>query len=129
MKLTRFDPRDSEAMAALLDLYFSWGHPESCPTPEELPSTGYIVPGKAAVFLYSTDSSLATLEHAITMRDAEGHTEAIHAICDALIADAKAAGFTKLYVYCGNQHAVRRALAVGFGLSLNAERWQLEMRL
>lgn len=112
-------------MKQLESFYASWGHPECTPKFDELPLTGRIVDGKAAMFLYATDSTICSFEHAITMRGAPGHTEAIHALVDELTTVARARGFKKIYVYVGNENARARAIATGFTLDNEPQRWQL----
>lgn len=112
-------------MKQLAEMYASWGHPECCPSFDELPLTGYIVDGKAAMFMYATDSSICSFEHAITMRGAPGHTEAIHQLVEALMVDANARGFKKVFIYVGSEQARTRALATGFTLDAEPQRWQL----
>jgi hypothetical protein len=107
-------------------LYESWGFGDKTPRADELPLVGLIEPGVAAMFLYKTDSAICSLEHAITMRGARGHTEAIHAMVDALTATARECGFKRIFIYVGNEQAKSRAIATGFTLSDNPERWQLE---
>jgi hypothetical protein len=116
-------------MELLRAMYASWGHPESAPEAKSLPMTGVIEPGVAAMFMYATDSNLCSLEHAITMKGAPGHTEMIHAMVDVLIEEAKRHGFKRCFVYVGNEHAVKRAIATGFKLSKEPQRWQLEWDL
>ncbi len=110
---------------ALVALYASWGASNHAPPQTSLPLVGLIEPGLAAMFLYKTDSDICSLEHAIVHRGAPGHTEAIHAMVDALVEEAKRSGFRKCYVYVGNEHAVKRAIATGFQLDNEPQRWQL----
>jgi len=117
--------RVSEDMEQLRSFYASWGHPECTPEAGDLPLTGYIVDGKAAMFMYLTDSNICTFEHAITMRGAPGHTEAIHALVDQLMVEAKKHACTKVYIYVGSEHAKKRAIATGFTLDAEPQRWQL----
>ncbi len=123
MKPRRFNPKKD--MAQLESFYASWGHPECCPKVTELPLNGFIVDGKAAMFLYSTDSDICTFEHAITSRGAEGHTEAIHALVERCATEAKRLHFKRIYIYVGNEAAKARALATGFTLDAEPQRWQL----
>ena len=112
-------------MPELLAMYTSWGHPEACPKAEELPLVGFIQPGVAAMFMYMTDSSICSFEHAITMRGAPGHTGAIHELMALLLVEAKKHGFKKVFIYVGSEHAKKRALATGFTLDAEPQRWQL----
>ena len=106
-------------------MYASWGHPEACPQPEELPLTGFIVDDTAAMFMYMTDSRLCSFENAITVRGSPGHTEAIHKLVDRCMEEAKRLHFTKVFIYVGNEFALKRALATGFTLDAEPQRWQL----
>ncbi len=126
MKLVPFDPDDAEAMVALLALYESWGHPEACPSPDELPDMGFIVPGVAAMFLYEVNANWCFLEHAITMRHHPDRQEAIHALVQGLMVEAKELGFVKVYVNVGNEAAIARAEACGFVKKGEPYRCQLE---
>ena len=123
MRVRRYVAKhDHERLKAM---YASWGHPECCPKPKELPLVGFIVDDTAAMFLYSTDSEICTFEHAITMRGSPGHTEAIHALVDRCMEEAKRLCFKKVYIYVGNENALSRALATGFTLDAEPQRWQL----
>ena len=113
---------------ALKALYASWGHPEATPADDQLPLVGCISP-VAAMFLYKTDSTLCSLEHAITLRGAEGRRKDIHEMVDYLVAEAHKSGFKRCFVYCGSDNAMERAIATGFRLSNEPHRWQLEREL
>lgn len=123
MKVRRFYCKKDHEQ--LTQMYASWGHPECTPRPDELPLQGFIVDGKAAMFLYSTDSAICSFEHAITFRGAEGHTEAIHALVERCMEEAKRLCFKKVFIYVGSEHALKRALATGFTLDAEPQRWQL----
>lgn len=112
-------------MDELRAMYASWGAPNSCPTPESLPAVGFIEPHLAAMFLINPDTDYAILEHAITHRRAPGHTESIHRLVETLMGVAKVLGKKKVYVNVGNEHAVARAVATGFKLDTEPQRWQL----
>jgi hypothetical protein len=129
MKLIPFDKQDPLALQALLELYNSWSNPEACPKQDELPETGYIIPGLAACFLYETDSNWCFLEHAIVGHRVPGHTEAITEIVKALVADAKSLGYVKVYCQPMNEFAILRAEACGFVKKSLPYRCQLEMEL
>ncbi len=126
MKLIPFDRFEAEAMVALLGLYESWGHPEACPTAEELPDTGYIVPGVAAMFLYGVNANWCFLEHAITQKGNPSRAVAIHELVERLMGDARDLGFAKVYVNVANEAAIRRAEACGFVKKAEPYRCQLE---
>ncbi len=110
---------------ALVALYATWGAASHAPPQTSLPLVGLIEPGVAAMFLYKTDSDICSLEHAIVHKGAPGHTEAIHAMVDALVEEAKRCGFRKCYVYVGNAPAAKRAMATGFTLDNEPQRMQL----
>jgi hypothetical protein len=65
-------------------------------TPETLPKTGFIVPGKAAGFIYLTDSPVAFMECLVGARDidAQVRNEALDVIVIALCEEAKRRGCT-----------------------------------
>jgi hypothetical protein len=110
---------------ALVDLYASWGAAAHAPPQTSLPLTGLIEPGLGAMFLYKTDSDICSLEHAIVQRGHPERAAAVHAMVDALTEEAHRCGFRKIYVYVGNEAAVKRAIATGFQLDNEPQRWQL----
>lgn len=56
------------------------------------PETGRIVPGKAALFLYKTDSKLGFAENLVSNPKEKDSSEAINACVAAIESDAKEAG-------------------------------------
>jgi hypothetical protein len=91
----------------------AWGQTIS---PDALPTTGFIVPGIAAGFLYRTDSSIAWIEGLVASRDisAEIRGLALDEIVRALRAEARRSGFKILLGYTQLQAVVDRALRHGF---------------
>lgn len=85
-------------------------------TPEALPTTGFIVPGVAAGFLYRTDSSVAWIEGLVGAREvpAEARGRALDEIVRALRAEARQSGFKLMLGYTQLQVVVDRALRHGF---------------
>ena len=123
MKVRRYNAKHD--YPRLQAMYASWGHPECTPKPKELPLIGFIVDDTAAMFLYSTDSEICSFENAITVRGSPGHTEAIHALVDRCMEEAKRLGFKKVFIYVGSEVARDRAIATGFTLDAEPQRWQL----
>lgn len=84
--------------------------------PEDLPTTGFIVPGVAAGFLYRTDSSVAWIEGLVGSREvsAEARGHALDEIVRALRAEARRSGFKIMLGYTQLQAVVDRALRHGF---------------
>lgn len=64
-----------------------------------LPKTGRIVPGKAAIFLYKTDSDVGFIENLICNKevDKQSASEAIDACVTAIEKDAKTMGIKVLH--------------------------------
>lgn len=85
------------------------------PGADTLPRIGLIEPGVAAGWVYLTDSRLALLENYIT-NPAASATErnlALDEITGTLIAEAKAAGRTKIYALTTNESIAVRAMQHG----------------
>lgn len=85
-------------------------------TQDELPQLGYIVPGKAAGFLYRTDSSLCWIESLVASKQLskEERSEALDAIVMALARDARRLGFKTMMGLTQLEAVVQRALRLGF---------------
>jgi hypothetical protein len=85
-------------------------------TPDALPQTGFIIPGKGAGFLYRTDSSVAWIEGLVAAPDLdrEERNKAIDLIVTAISQKAKALGFKLLLGYTVLEVVVRRAQRHGF---------------
>ena len=85
-------------------------------TPEALPKTGFIIPGKAVGFLYRTDSSLALIENLVAAPglSREERSEAVDAIVAAVCAEAAKQGFKMLLGYTVLDAVVKRAERFGF---------------
>jgi hypothetical protein len=85
-------------------------------TPDALPQTGFIIPGKAAGFLYRTDSSLAWIESLVAAPDLpkEERTQVVDLIVLAVCHKAKELGFRLLMGYTVLDAVVKRAERLGF---------------
>jgi hypothetical protein len=85
-------------------------------TPDVLPQTGYIIPGKAAGFLYRTDSSVAWIEGLVAAPhlDKEERNQAVDQIVAAICQKSKELGFRMLLGYTVLDVVVKRAQRHGF---------------
>lgn len=85
-------------------------------TPDALPQTGFIIPGKVAGFLYRTDSSVAWIEGLVAAPglDREERSQAIDAIVEAIIHEAQQLGFKTLLGYTVLDVVVKRSERFGF---------------
>ena len=85
-------------------------------TPDALPQTGFIIPGKAAGFLYRTDSSIAWIEGLVAAPglEREERSQAIDAVVAALIEEAGRLGFKTLMAYTVLDAVVKRSERFGF---------------
>ncbi|SEK92963.1 hypothetical protein SAMN05444354_10395 [Stigmatella aurantiaca] len=85
-------------------------------TADILPQTGYILPGKAAGFLYRTDSSVAWIENLVAAPELsrEERSVAIDAIVKAVSDEARRLGFKMLLGYTVLDAVVKRAERLGF---------------
>lgn len=111
MKPVRFDPKVHH------DLLNLWRKPwDETMTPEALPEYGYVVPGKAAGFLYRTDSSVALIEGIIAAPGLtkEDRNEAVNAIVAAVRDEARRQGFKLLLGYSQLDAIKNRAERFGF---------------
>ncbi len=92
-------------------------HGEELPL-EALPPTGFIIPWKAAGFLYRTDSCMAFIEGLVasTALSREERSQALDAIVLAIIHEARRLGFKSLLGYTGLDAVVKRAERLGFSL-------------
>ena len=84
--------------------------------PKALPENGFIVPGKAAGFLYRTDSSVAWIENIVAAPglSREERSEAVDAVFTAIIERARELGFELLVGYTVLDAVVQRAQRFGF---------------
>src|SRR5690242_10972871 len=84
--------------------------------PEALPKTGFIIPGKCAGFVYSTDSSLAFMETLVAAPGLakEERSQAVDAIVAALIEATRKLGFKMLVGYTNLDAVVKRSEKFGF---------------
>jgi hypothetical protein len=85
-------------------------------TLDALPQTGFIIPGKAAGFLYKTDSSVAMIEGLVAAPgvEREARDQAVDAIVQAVIAEAQRLGFKTLTGTTVLEAVVKRAERNGF---------------
>lgn len=85
-------------------------------TQDMLSQTGFIIPGKAAGFLYRTDSSLAFIENLVAApgMSREERTGYVDAIVSAICAEAARLGFKVLLGYTQLDAVVKRAERFGF---------------
>ena len=85
-------------------------------TPDALPQIGFIIPGKAAGFLYRTDSSLAWIEGLVAAPELsrEERAPAIDAVVVAVCDEARRLGFKVVMGYTQLDAVVSRAQRLGF---------------
>jgi hypothetical protein len=85
-------------------------------TQDALPQTGFIIPGKAAGFLYRTDSSVALIENLVAApgMSREERTGYVDAIVAAICKEAARLGFKLLLGYTQLDAVVKRAERFGF---------------
>jgi hypothetical protein len=85
-------------------------------TPDMLPQTGFIVPGKAAAFLYRTDSSLVWIENVIAAPGLpkEERSQAVDAVIAACCVEAARLGFKLALGYTVLDAMVKRVERLGF---------------
>ncbi|MDY7231327.1 hypothetical protein [Hyalangium rubrum] len=83
-----------------------------------LPQTGCVVPGKAAAFVYRTDSSVAWLEGIIAAPGLEKveRSLAVDAVVMGCVHEAKRLGFKMLVGYTTLEAVVKRGERLGFNL-------------
>ncbi len=86
-----------------------------------LPKTGRIVPGKAAIFLYKTDSSVGFLENLICNREVNKQdvSEAIDACVLDIEKDAKSMGISLIVCSTQLQSVIDRAKSFGYSSKPN----------
>lgn len=97
-----YKPEDYETVAGW---WKEWGWP---PILEgHLPKIGVIVDGKAAAWLYQTDSDVAFLEWFVTSKEREGREEAKSAVIQALTGIAKELGYKSVFSFVRNQHLIK----------------------
>lgn len=85
-------------------------------TPDMLPGTGFIIPGKAAGFMYRTDSSLALIDNLVAAPglSEEERGQVVDAILAAICLEAARLGFKLLLGYTVLDAVVKRAERFGF---------------
>ena len=84
--------------------------------PDALPQSGFIIPGKAAGFLYRTDSCLAWIESLVASPDIKGaeRGQAIDAVVLAVCEEGRRLGFRILMGHTVLDAVVQRAQRLGF---------------
>jgi hypothetical protein len=111
MTPVRFDPKVHH------ELLNQWRKPwGELMTPEALPQVGFVVPDKAAGFLYRTDSSVALIEGIIAAPglSREERNGAVDAIVAAVRDEARRQGFKLLLGYSQLDAIKVRAEKFGF---------------
>ena len=92
-----------------------YGHPY---VPKDiLPTTGLIIDGEAAGFLYTTNSKMAMLEWIVAAPDAHHRKPAIRAICESLEFLAKQLGFKATCGSVTNASMVKLSASLGYTLA------------
>lgn len=83
---------------------------------EMLPGTGAIVPGRAAGFLYKTDSQIAWLEFVVAnpASDKMERRAALDAVIQSLLATAQSMGFRAVFTSCQHPGLTARYQEHGF---------------
>lgn len=111
MKALQFElsrhSREVASWASQWNLFFN---------PEFLPRTGRIVPGKAVIFLYKTDSAAGFIENLICnpQEDKKSVSEAIDACVSAIEKDAKEMNIRLLVCSTSLNSVKNRALNSGY---------------
>lgn len=99
----------------------------SAPLHSILPSTGRVVRGKCAAFLYKTDSALGFIENFIAKPgDYEDMQQAFNLCLDALEKDAKESGIKYLWGGSFLPSVIHQAKEHGF--IVRPERYQMVMK-
>lgn len=80
-----------------------------------LPKTGFIVPGVAAGFIYSTDSDCCWIENVIANKDAtkDEKDEALDLLVPALLQKAEEMGFRVAYATTNNVNLILKVKEYG----------------
>jgi hypothetical protein len=84
--------------------------------PTALPRNGFIIPGRAAIFLYLTDSSVAWIENLVAAPglSREERSQAVDAVVTAAIDRARELGVEMLMAYTRLDAVVQRGARFGF---------------
>ena len=99
------------------DELLSWFVARDAPLePESLPKVGFIIPGKAAGFLYQTDSNIAWIENLVASPtlNREERSESIDLIVLAVAEEARRLGFKVLVGFTELDVVMERAQRLGF---------------
>lgn len=95
----------------------TWFHERNIPITEDyLPRHGFIVPGIAAGFIYSTDANFCIFESFISSPNVSRHEreEALRNIVSAMIKKAKELEFKDAYGFATSQTMIRHGYEQGF---------------
>lgn len=95
----------------------SWFHKRNIPIAEDyLPKHGFIAPGIAAGFIYSTDANFCIFECFIGNPDVstDEREKALTKIVSAMIEQSKELGFKEAYGFATSQSMIRRGMQQGF---------------
>ena len=109
--LAPFDPEQHMSAVA------SWAAARGVELREDiLPPTGFVSDDAAAGWLYLTDSGLGLVESFVTNPDApaKARARAVVEVGEALIAQAKHLGLTRLVITTGHRAMGREAMRHGF---------------
>ncbi len=109
-------PYDKELHFEELNSWFLARDAGSPLVPETLPKVGFIIPGKAAGFLYQTDSNIAWIENLVAAPGLgkKERSELIDAIVLAVAAEARRRGFAALVGFTELDAVKERAERLGF---------------
>lgn len=95
----------------------SWFNKRNIPIEQDyLPKHGFIEPGVAAGFIYSTDANFCIFECFIgnPAKSKEERDVALNDIVAAMIGEAKELGFKDAYGFATSQNMIRRGMEQGF---------------
>ena len=103
-----------------------WG---STYEPDLLPPTGFIVPGIACYFLYTTDSRVCFMENLISNKEVNYtiRNEAIQAITETMLLYATERNLRIAYACTNNPAVITRAMTYGVNVTLGYVLLQKEL--
>jgi hypothetical protein len=116
MQVRRYEPEDYAQISQwALD---GW---DTDYTEDQFPKTGLIVDGIAALFLYSTDSSICFLENMISNKksDPDLKEEALNLLMGSMLELANELGFKVAYATTRNSKVIVRAIKHGCKIEIN----------
>ncbi len=88
----------------------SWFHSRKIEiTPDYLPPTGFIVPGKACGFIYATDANFCIFESFIGNPEITSgeRQEALRQIVPAMLEEAKEMGYAQVFGFATSQTMIK----------------------